>query len=202
MSSTRREAREARSADEPNEAGGLTPCSNRGGRNIAALFCTPGSVYKTMDGVEVFDEARDATTFDLSVPVVAHPPCRAWGRMAHWSKHGPYERDLAHWAIHVARHCGGVVEHPITSRLWREIGSGTPGVRDRFGGVLLTVHQSWWGHRAQKATGLYVVGPVPDEMPCDGPAPTRVVQAMGQPERLRTPSKLAAWLVRTARAAA
>lgn len=183
---------------------------------VAALFTTPTSVYKSMPGVECFDIERDARTFDLSCAVVAHPPCRAWGQLSHWAKPRKDEKDLALWAVHVVRHCGGVLEHPVTSRLWAAIGVGTEGVRDQFGGVWIRVHQSWWGHRAQKHTGLYIVGPLL-EHPVDGPALSRVcqgtslnpdskgyrggVQGMGAPERMRTPPALAQWLVATARAA-
>ena len=184
---------------------------------VAALFCTPKSVYRSIDGVDVFDQLRDARTFALDAPVVAHPPCRAWGKLSHFAKPRADERDLAHWAVHVVRFCGGVLEHPISSRLWREIGVGTYGLRDAFGGVLVPVHQSWWGHRAQKHTGLYIVGPVP-ELPHDGPVPTRICQGVsarmrernsltgrpirgiGAPERMRTPPDLAHFLVSVAMA--
>lgn len=179
---------------------------------VAALFCTPTSIYKQMSDVEAYDIERDARSFDLCCPVVAHPPCRAWGQLSHFAKPRRDEKDLARWAVHVVRHCGGVLEHPVTSRLWCEIGVRTEGVRDRFGGVFIRVHQSWWGHRAQKHTGLYIVGPVL-EHPFDGPAPTRVcqgsslrprpgrraVQGMGAAERMRTPPELAKWLVFAAR---
>lgn len=184
---------------------------------VAALFTTPASVYKTLPDVDAFDAERDARTFDLGCPVVAHPPCRAWGQLSHWAKPRKDERDLAWWAVHVVRLCGGVLEHPIGSRLWNEMRVGSDGVRDRFGGTFIRVHQSWWGHRAQKHTGLYIVGPVLPH-PHDGPAPTRVfqgassdpssasyrggVRGMGAAERMRTPPDFASWLVATARAAA
>lgn len=167
---------------------------------VAALFTRSDSVYRQL-GVDCYDAQRDARTFDLGCPVVAHPPCRAWGNLAHFAKPREDERDLAWWALHVVRHCGGVLEHPITSKLWREARMGTAGVRDQFGGVFVTVFQSWWGHRAQKATGLYIVGPVLD-MPSSGPAPSRPVNDMGRQERERTPPAFASWLVELARAAA
>lgn len=169
---------------------------------VAVLFVTPRSVYKSIPGVDCYDLERDARTFDLSCPVVAHPPCRMWGNYAQWAKGRPDERDLAHWAVHAVRHCGGVLEHPITSRLWREIQCLGYGLRDRFGGVLLPIKQSWFGHRAPKETGLYVVGPVPEMFFRDDGSPFHFVERMGAPERMRTPPDLAHWLVNVARAAA
>jgi len=68
------------------------------------------------------------------------------------------------------------------------------GIRDAFGGVLVPLYQSSFGHRAPKATALYLVGlPVP-EIPEPRPTST-VVERMGRPERERTPPEMAAWLV-------
>lgn len=140
---------------------------------VAALFCRKDSVYRSL-GCDVYDIDRDARTFDLAKPVVAHPPCRAWGNFRRQAKPRPDEKDLARWAMHVVRHCGGVLEHPIGSGLWEEFGCLAYGLRDQFGGVLVPLMQSWYGHPAPKATALYVVGPVP-ELRSDGPAPTHVL---------------------------
>lgn len=168
---------------------------------VAALFTRPKSVYSAL-GADCYDAKRDARTFDLACPVVAHPPCRSWSRLSHFAKPRADERDLAWFAVHVVRHCGGVLEHPLDSRLWKEIDALGFGLRDRFGGVLVPAHQSWWGHRAPKRTGFYIVGPVPP-MPDDSElAPVTTVERMGRPERERTPPNLASWLVDCARGAA
>lgn len=165
------------------------------------MFTQPRSVYHSL-GADCYDEARDARSFDLSCPVVAHPPCRSWSNLSHMAKPRVDERDLAWWAVHVVRHCGGVLEHPLNSRLWLEIGTLTYGVRDQFGGVLVPAMQSWWGHRAPKKSCFYIVGPVP-AMPDDSElVPSTVVERMCRQERERTPVKLAAWLLSTARGAA
>lgn len=162
---------------------------------VAALFTRRDSVYRSL-GADCYDVDRDARTFDLACPVVAHPPCRAWGNFAQWAKARPDERDLAWWAIHVVRHCGGVLEHPRSSRLWSEACCLTYGMRDRFGGVLVPALQSWWGHRALKATCFYIVGaPVP-AMPSDqGGGASTTVERMCKAEREHTPPALARWLV-------
>lgn len=170
-------------------------------RRVAALFTRADSVYREL-GADCYDAQRDARTFDLACPVVAHPPCRAWGQLAHMARPRPDERDLALWAVHVVRHCGGVLEHPYSSRLWPEIGTLSWGIRDRFGGVLVPCMQSWWGHRAPKRSAFYIVGPVLP-MPDDSElAPTRTVERMCRQERERTPPRLASWLLHVARAAA
>lgn len=165
---------------------------------VAALFVQPGGVYSSL-GCDTFDIERDARTFDLSCPVVAHPPCRSWGRLSQWAKPRQDERDLAWWALHVVRHCGGVLEHPASSRLWKEAGIA-PGRADSFGGVLVPVDQRWYGHRAQKRTGLYVVRS--EFRPAfDLARPLVGVEFMCRQERERTPVALARALVEVARAA-
>lgn len=167
--------------------------------DVAALFVRPDSVYKGLPGVDCYDADRDARTWPGGVPVVAHPPCRAWGQLRQFAKPRPDERELAPWAVSMARQFGGVVEHPLRSQLWRAVGCASPGIRDRFGGVLLTVHQSWWGHRAQKASGLYFVGADVPALPFDLVPGVVPVERMCRAEREHTPAALAAWLVAVAR---
>ena len=145
--------------------------------NVAALFTRPDSIYKSM-GADCFDLERDARTFELDRPVVAHPPCRAWSRLRAFAKPRPDEKDLARWAVWVVRHCGGVLEHPSASALFREAGLPTPGGsgRDAFGGWVLPLSQSWFGHRAEKRTWLYIVGIEPAAIP-------RMPLRLGEAER-------------------
>lgn len=49
--------------------------------DVAVLFARQDSTYKALSGVDVYDIDRDARTFQGGMPVVAHPPCRAWGRL-------------------------------------------------------------------------------------------------------------------------
>lgn len=166
---------------------------------VAVLFACAGGPYAEL-GADVYDVKRDARTFDLACPVVAHPPCRAWGRLRHMAKPRADERDLAIWSVWVARHCGGIVEHPASSRLWPFMGI-VPGRRDCFGGLLTIVHQDAFGHRAPKPTGFYCVR-------CDVPVPAALVapgagrvQRMCRQERERTPVQLASLLLHLARRA-
>lgn len=134
---------------------------------VAVLFARSDSVYKTLPGVEVYDIERDARTYDGPWPVVAHPPCRAWGRLRHFAKPRPDEKALALWAVNQVRRNGGVLEHPRASTLWPTAGLPMPGLApDAWGGWTLGISQHWWGHRAEKLTMLYIVGCAP----CDVPA--------------------------------
>jgi hypothetical protein len=194
-------------------------------REVAALFVRADSVYKTMPGVDAWDIERDARKWPGGVPVVAHPPCRAWGRFSHMAKPRDGERDHAPWAVEQIRRYGGVLEHPAESKLWHHCGLPVPGrMPDSFGGWSLYIRQCDWGHRAEKLTWLYVVGLHVDELP-EFPPPreaTHVIAQGREPrpdlgrgrlkkgvpgwrpevtprEREYTPTPLAEWLVDLAR---
>jgi len=171
---------------------------------VAALFVRRDSHYKAMPGVDCYDEDRDALSWPGGCPGVFHPPCRTWSRLAHHVKDAPaHEPALALWSIHMARRFGGVVEHPKDSRLWATVGCRSHGIRDQFGGVLIVLEQGWYGHRAPKATGLYIVGASAPIVPFLqlAPAAGRVMD-MCKAERERTPPQFAALLVHLARQAA
>lgn len=180
-------------------------------RQISALFVRADSVYKTMPGVDAWDMERDARKWPGCCPVIAHPPCRAWGRLRHFANPRPDEPELARWAVAQVRQWGGVLEHPAASILWADQRLPAPGRFDPVGGWTLPVHQHWFGHRAEKATLLYIVGVAPrgiPEMPMRLDEPTHVVQSrkrhdyrphITKAEREHTPPEFAAWLVELAR---
>ncbi len=165
---------------------------------IAALFVRKTSHYKKMAGVDCYDIDRDARTFAGGVPGVYHPPCRSWGKLSHFAKPRKDERELAIWSMDMVRKHGGVLEHPYTSKLWQAANCIGFGMRDQYGGVLVPVYQSWWGHKAPKQTCLYFVGPVP-EIPDEKP-PTMIqsVENMSAASRETTPINLAIFLVQYA----
>jgi len=132
---------------------------------VAVLFARADSVYKQLPGTDVWDAERDALRWSGGAPLIAHPPCRTWGTLSHLFEHPPGERDLAPWAVGQVRRYGGVLEHPSKSRLWPELGLPAIGERDDFGGWTLAIHQSDFGHRAQKKTRLYIVGCEPADVP-------------------------------------
>lgn len=178
---------------------------------VAVLFARADSNYKMLPGCDVWDIERDARKWPGGAPVVTHPPCRAWGRLRHFTNPRPDEKELALWAVDQVRRFGGVLEHPVASTLWPTAGLPAPGAHDAFGGWTLPIHQHWWGHRAEKATLLYIVGCAPAEipqLPIILGEPTHVVQSrkregyrphITKAEREHTPPALAEWLCELAR---
>jgi len=136
---------------------------------IAALFVAKGGCYFGLEGVDPWDEGRDARLYPGPWPVVAHPPCERWGR--YWSggpsakvrrKLGDDDGCFAS-ALASVRRWGGVLEHPEASHAWRAHGligprrGGWEAAGDGIGWTCC-VDQGQYGHRAAKATWLYAVG--------------------------------------------
>lgn len=132
---------------------------------IAALFVETGGVYYGLPDVDPWDEARDARLYAGPWPVVAHPPCERWGRYATiggrllGDDDGCFESALAS-----VERWGGVLEHPSGSAAWPVYGIQKPcppelggWIRARHGWTC-QVEQGHYGHRARKATWLYMVG--------------------------------------------
>lgn len=182
--------------------------------DVAALFVRRDSIYKTMPGVDCYDEDRDARTFSGGAPVVVHPPCRTWGHLkAFATKAPPHEHDLGPLAVRLVRRWCGVLEHPKGSGLFCFCGCPAPGhPPDEFGGWTLEVDQFRFGHKARKRTWLYIVGT--DDyppIPFRSGQPTHCVGRPGGPrkpdqipccthdEREKTPPAFAAWLVELVR---
>ena len=168
-------------------------------RAVAVLFAMRGSVYHHIPGCDVYDIERDARTWRGGCPVIAHPPCRSWGRLRTFAQPRADERELAVWSVEQVRRWGGVLEHPSASKLWDEVALPPPGsYRDKFGGWTLPISQRWWGHPCEKRTLLYIVGIRPRDMPpypLDLAAPLRTVQSLHSDDSERTPPELACWLV-------
>ena len=178
---------------------------------VAVLFARSDSIYKGFPDVDVFDLERDARNYNGPRPVVAHPPCRAWGRLRHFAKPRSDEKALAYFAVDAVRRFGGVLEHPESSTLWPAADLPLPGAgSDDFGGWTLPVPQYWFGHRAMKRTWLYIVGCAPAQLPpiplVLGDSPF-VVQSrkrddhrphISKAEREATPLPFAEWLLTVA----
>ena len=133
---------------------------------IAVLFARQDSRYKELKGYDVYDIDRDARNFNESYPVIAHPPCRAWGMLSHMANPRPDEKDLAWFAIDKVRSNGGVLEHPKGSRFFKTAGCPeVDGGYDEFGGFTILVDQFDFGHVAHKNTKLYIKGIKTEDLP-------------------------------------
>lgn len=180
---------------------------------VAVLFARQDSVYKTLDNVDVWDAQRDALNWPGGLPVVAHPPCRAWGSLSHMAKPRAGEKDLAPWAVDMVRRYGGVLEHPKASKLWVAKRLPLPNEVDEFGGWTLPIFQCNFGHVCEKPTFLYICGVTPSDIPLmpvlPGPQAKVITKSRQRknpdcigyrmeatkPEREHTPLALAKWLV-------
>lgn len=131
---------------------------------ISVLYARQDSVYKSL-GLDVWDIDRDARKWPGGNAIVAHPPCRTWGKYKGFAKPRDGEKELARQSIRDIRKWGGVLEHPRHSSLWADMNLPKPGEVDEFGGFSICVDQSWWGHKARKNTLLYICGCSIKEIP-------------------------------------
>lgn len=143
---------------------------------IAALFVDSDGPYFGLSGVDPWSLGRDARRYKGPYPVIAHPPCKRWGRYA---KGGPSAKRtflvgdddgcFAH-ALWAARTFGGVIEHPEGSYAWEWFGINNPRqgkgwIRaDNYGGWTCSVAQGNYGHKSRKMTWLYLNGFKPKEL--------------------------------------
>ena len=136
-----------------------------------ALFCRRDSDYKLRQHWDVYDADRDALTYDGNGPIVCHPPCRFWGRLAHMAGRSgkmtaeqiAKEKGLAPWSVDRIRRVGGILEHPSGSKLFNHLPA--IGETDFYGGFVIEIDQYDFGHVAHKKTRLYIVGVSPEDLP-------------------------------------
>ena len=135
---------------------------------MAALFVEANGVYAELPDVDLWDEARDARLYDGPYPVVAHPPCARWSRLAGFTqfrfglKRGD-DGGCFKAALGAVHRFGGVIEHPAYSDAWKAFGLPRPVVRegwtlDLHGGASCYVEQGRYGLPVKKATWLYAYG--------------------------------------------
>lgn len=136
---------------------------------IAALFVATGGCYWDLPDVDPWDEQRDARLYAGPYPVVAHPPCARWCRLAglveaRWGHKRGDDGGCFASALSAVRRWGGVLEHPAFSDAWAAHGLSPPPTgggwvnADLQGGWTCYVEQSRYGHVAKKATWLYAHG--------------------------------------------
>ena len=135
---------------------------------IAALYVQANGCYTGLDGVDCWDEERDARKYAGPWPVVAHPPCARWSQLAGLveSKGGGRRGDdggCFKSALASVRNWGGVLEHPARTSAFAAHGLPVPSRVGTWGqtlcgGHVCSVEQGRYGHMAAKSTWLYAFG--------------------------------------------
>ena len=97
---------------------------------MAALFVMKDGPYFNIDKIDPWDIDRDARKYNGPHPVIAHPPCQRWGKMANvnyarWG--GDHNRPgndggCFESALKSVNLCGGVLEHPAQTYAWDHFG--------------------------------------------------------------------------------
>src|SRR5262249_24167272 len=132
---------------------------------VAALYIEKGGVYWDLPGVDPWDEERDAGLYEGPWPVVAHPPCARWSRLAGFTeyrfglKRGDDGGCFEH-ALRSVREFGGVLEHPAHSDAFKKFGLPRPTTSEGWtlgmdGGASCYLEQGRYGLPVKKATCLY-----------------------------------------------
>ena len=177
---------------------------------VAALYVdSERGPYAAAPSVDPWDLSRDATRYNGTLPVIAHPPCGHWGNYAHRCHDDGSTGPIA---VEQVRKCGGVLEHPRGSKLWKHCGLPRPGeFADAWGGYTIEIRQCDWGHVAEKRTWLYIVGttdlpPMPERAEPTGLTIRKPsgrlsspLERMAKNRRHLTPPTLAEWLIELAR---
>ena len=135
--------------------------------HVTVLFVMADSLYKSM-GCDCYDMERNAMNYTGNNPVVAHPPCQLWGKMAainhkRWGgDHNKPGNDggTFQFALDTVNRVGGVLEHPAETYAWaaHRLPRPTSGWTRWGQGWVCEVWQSAYGHRANKRTWLYCSG--------------------------------------------
>jgi hypothetical protein len=182
--------------------------------NVSVLCAQRKSIYSQLSGlhengqlieVDIFDQKRNAFTFSGCGPVVAHPPCRLWGRLkgfpnlTHSQK--TKERDLGRFCAERVIQNGGVLEHPFDSGLFADMGLPSGGFKNDLG-FTLEVPQRMFGHSMIKMTWLFFSKIPYSEIEPVKPAlhgsPLKKIHHLSAKQREATPYSLACYLVRHA----
>lgn len=184
----------------------------------------PKGIYSQLEGVDPWPESRDARAYPGPLPVVAHPPCAAWGR---YSKPTPESRargplrgdDGGCFAAALAsiRRWGGVLEHPQGSAAWPAFRLPPPPPDGGWWRSIACarewsclVDQGHYGHPARKPTWLLYVGSMPPPDLLWGPSdPVAIgsgarrgnLESLSKIQRAATPEPFARLLVSIAAAA-
>lgn len=171
---------------------------------VAALFVETGGVYFGLEGVDPWDEQRDARLYAGPWPVVAHPPCNRWVSYGDATKRGK-DGGCFQSALLSVQTFGGVLEHPARSQAFKAFGLPEPkrlGWVSQLGddGWSVEVDQHAYGFPTRKVTWLYCVGARPTDL-LSGPVASKGCETLWSTERSKTPVMFRDALIALARSA-
>lgn len=175
---------------------------------VAALYVEKDGAYFGLEGVDPWDEERDARLYAGPFPVVAHPPCARWSILgACRGYRDGKDGGCFEAALRSVREFGGVLEHPRYSLAWSRFGLAVPGAAGWSRSMLddawtCEVDQAHYGNRYNKPTWLYYVGDDPPALTFGRAPRTRVDAHNGHHMRSSTPDAFRDALLGMARAAA
>jgi hypothetical protein len=175
---------------------------------ISVLFAARNSIYKTIPGLDIWDEDRDALNWSGGNPGIFHPPCRLWSAfLSQFSKADRSEKDLGIWSVCEVRKHGGILEQPAFSKLWDAAGVPYPPYQDEFG-FSISIDQFWFNHQCRKRTWLYICAlprsllpAYPIKLVAEYPVALHgrgKVPRSDKRQRSATPVEFARWLIETA----
>lgn len=78
-----------------------------GCHQLAALWVRHDTFYKDIEGVDCWDEERDARLYPGPHPVICHPPCGPWGKHSWKDQSGKkddgrlFTQEASEYALHL-----------------------------------------------------------------------------------------------------
>lgn len=158
-----------------------------------------------MIDIDIYDKKRDAATFPGGVAVIAHPPCRLWGKLSHFVEIQPLpqreEKELGRFCAKAVIENGGILEQPFDSELFYDMNLPSGGVANSLG-FTLELPQRMFGHYMIKNTWLFFSRiyyfDLEPFLPAIHGKPLKSIQRLSHKQREATPYSLAEWLIRQA----
>lgn len=181
-------------------------------KRVAILCVQKKSIYSQFSrltynshliDVDLYDKKRDSTTYAANYPVIAHPPCRLWGKLKHFVEIQPLLRikeiELGIFCAKKVIENGGILEHPFDSKLFKVMGLPAGGMENELG-YTLEIPQRMFGHEMIKNTWFFFsrinyneIEPIVPAIHCK---PLKSIQNLSHRQREATPAALAEWLIR------
>lgn len=162
---------------------------------INALFVIENGPYYGVTDIIPWSEEENAFNCKNGAPAICHPPCKRWG--GYWSgapsvkvkKLKGDDDGCFAFSLWYVRTFGGIIEHPEASHAYSWFGLNRPPKKggwikaDDFGGLCCCVEQGHYGHKARKATWLYINKVKP-------------IKRLSEFERIATPDKFRYLLIK------